>query len=189
MEPYAPVGSYAPVGGTLASLTDMAAYVTMQLNEGVSATGKRVVSATNLAECWKPHIDLPTSPELDPDLVSAGYGMGWIAQTYRGGRRLIWHNGGIDGFASFIGFFPEDELGLVILTNMGPLPRGLFFSIYVLNLLLSAHFGLNVGVNETVLAQYQAAEQHLSDLAAQARPVDCRMRSRPTSASTRRAGC
>jgi CubicO group peptidase (beta-lactamase class C family) len=171
-QPYAPVGSYAPVGGTLASLTDMAAYVAMQLNGGTSATGERVVSAANLAECWNPHIDLPTSPELDPDLVSAGYGMGWISQTYRDGRRLVWHNGGIDGFASYIGFFPQDDLGLVVLTNMGPLPRGLYFAPYVLNLLLSAHFGLNLGVNETVVAQYQAAEQHLSDLAAQAEPVD-----------------
>ena len=171
-QPYAPVGSYVPVGGTLASLTDMAAYVTMQLNGGASATGGRVVSAANLAECWKPHIDLPTSPELDPDLVSAGYGMGWISQTYRDGRRLVWHNGGIDGFASYIGFFPEDDLGLVVLTNMGPLPRGVFFSFYVVNLLLSAQFGLNVGANETVVAQYQTAEQHLIDLAAQAEPVD-----------------
>jgi hypothetical protein len=55
---------------------------------------------------------------------------------------------------------------------MGPLPRGLYFSTFVVNLLLSAHFGLNVGVNETVVAQYQAAEQHLTDLAAQAKPVD-----------------
>ncbi len=171
-EPYAPVGSYAPVGGTLASLTDMANYVAMQLNGGVSITGERVASAANLAECWTPHIDLPTSPELDPDLVSAGYGMGWISQTYRGGRRLVWHNGGIDGFSTFIGFFPEDDLGLVVLTNMGPLSRGLFFAPYVLNLLLSARFSLNVGVNETVVAQYQTAEQHLSDLAAQAKPVD-----------------
>ena len=171
-QPYPPVGSYAPVGGTLANLTDMAAYVTVQLNSGRSATGERVVSATNLAECWKPHIDLPTSPELDPDLVSAGYGMGWISQTYRDGRRLVWHNGGIDGFAIFVGFFPEDDLGLVVLTNMGPLPRGLFFSIYVLNLLLEARFGLNAGANKAVVAQYQTAEQHLTDLASQAELVD-----------------
>ena len=171
-DPYAPVGSYAPVGGTLASLTDMAAYVAMQLNGGASIAGGRVVSAANLAECWKPHIDLPTSPELDPDLMSAGYGMGWIAQIYRGGTRLVWHNGGIDGFTTFIGFFPEDHLGLVILTNMGPLPRGLYFTTYVLNLLLNARFGLNAGGNEAVVAQYRAAEQRLNDLAARAEPVD-----------------
>ncbi len=150
----------------------MAAYVSLQLNAGVSLTGERVVSAENLAECWTPHIAVPTSPVLDPDLVSAGYGMGWIAQTYREGRRLIWHNGGIDGFTTFIGFFPEDDLGLVVLTNMGPLPRGLYFTGYVLSLLLSARFGLNLGVNEAIVAQYQAAEQQLSDLAARAEPID-----------------
>jgi CubicO group peptidase (beta-lactamase class C family) len=171
-QPYAPVGSYWPVGGTLASLIDMAAYVTMQLNGGISISGERVVSAATLAECWTPHIDLPTSPELDPDLVSAGYGMGWISQTYRDGRRLVWHNGGIDGFTTSIGFFPEDDLGLIVLTNMGPLPRGLYFTGYVLSLLLSARFGLNVGTSQTIIAQYQTAEQHLSDLAAQAEPVD-----------------
>jgi CubicO group peptidase (beta-lactamase class C family) len=171
-QPYAPVGSYAPVGGTLASLTDMAAYVTMQLNGGRSAMGERVVSPANLAECWKPHIDTPIPPDLEPDLVRVGYGMGWIAQTYRDGRRLVWHNGGIDGFATFIGFFPEDDLGLVVLTNMGPLSRGLYFTTYVLNLLLSARFGLNAEANETVLGTYQTAEQHLSDLAAEAVPVD-----------------
>jgi CubicO group peptidase (beta-lactamase class C family) len=170
-QPFPPVGAYAPVGGTLATLTDMAAYVTMQLNGGVSVTGERVVSAENLAECWTPHIEVPTSPDLDPDLVSAGYGMGWIAQTYRGGRRLVWHNGGIDGFTTFIGFFPEDDLGLVVLTNMGPLPRGLYFTGYVLSLLLRARFGLNAGASEAIVAQYQAAEQQLSDLGAQAAPV------------------
>jgi hypothetical protein len=61
---------------------------------------------------------------------------------------------------------------VVVLTNIGPLSRGLYFAPYVLNLLLSAHFGLNVGGNETVVAQYQTAEQQLSNLAAQAKPVD-----------------
>ena len=171
--PYGPVGSYAPVGGTLANLTDMANYVAMQLNGGVSTSGGRVVSAANLAECWTPHIDLPTSPELDPDMVSAGYGMGWISQTYRGGRRLVWHNGAIDGFTTFIGFFPDDDLGLVVLTNTGLWPRGLYFAqFYVPNLLFSGRFGLNQGVNDAVVAQYRAAAQQLADLAAQAQPVD-----------------
>jgi len=176
--PYAQVGAYAPIGGTLASLTDMANYVALQLNEGVSLTGDRVVSAANLAERWKPHIDAPMPPEfgpdvVGPDLVSSGYGMGWVIQTYRDGRRFVGHSGGIDGFTTFIGFFPDDQLGLVVLTNMGPWPRGLYFAqFYVPNLLLSGRFGLNQGVNDAVVAQYRAAEQQLTDLAAQAEPVD-----------------
>lgn len=171
-QPYGAVGSYAPVGGTLATLTDMAAYIAMQLNGGVSVSGGQVVTGANLAACWQPRIAFPVSAALEPDLVRAGYGMGWISQTYRDGQRLVWHNGGIDGFSTFIGFFPDDGLGLVILTNIGPLPRGLFFTAYVLNLLLGARFGLNRGANEAVLAQYQAAEQRLRDLAAQAEPMD-----------------
>lgn len=169
--PNAPVGAYAPVGGTLASLTDMAAYISTQLNAGLGPGGDRVVSAANLAECWRPHIDVPTAPALDPDLVQAGYGMGWISQTYRDGRRLVWHNGGIDGYTTFIGFFPEDNLGLAVLTNMGPLPRGLFFTGYVLNRLLSLRFGLSSGADAAITAQYGDMKQQLGDLAAQATPV------------------
>jgi CubicO group peptidase (beta-lactamase class C family) len=173
-QPYAPVGSFAPAGGTLATLTDMANYVAMQLNRGVSVTGERVVSAENLAECWRGHIALPmaTSGE-EPAVVGASYGMGWVDYTYRGGRRFVGHSGGIDGFTTFIGFFPGDNLGLVVLTNMGPYSRGLAFApVFVPNLLMASQFGLNGDGNDAVVADYQAAEQHLADLAAQAAPVD-----------------
>jgi CubicO group peptidase (beta-lactamase class C family) len=82
-EPFAPLGSYAPAGGTLANLTGMANYVTMQLRRGVAIDGTRVVSEANLAECWNPHIAVPTSAVLDPDAVSTGYGMGWMSVEYK----------------------------------------------------------------------------------------------------------
>ncbi|MCA9879444.1 MAG: beta-lactamase family protein [Thermomicrobiales bacterium] len=169
--PNAPVGAYAPVGGVMANLTDMASYITMQLNAGLGSGGERVVSSANLAACWEPHIDVPMSPAIDPDLAHAGYGMGWISQTYQDGRRLVWHNGGIDGFSTLIGFCPEENLGLVVLSNMGPLPRGLFFTSYVLNRLLTLRFGLNAGSDAAIIAQYRDMAQQLHDLAAQARPV------------------
>ncbi len=169
---YGPVGSYAPAGGTLASLDDMAAYVRMQLRRGVSVNGHRVVSARNLAECWKPHIPVPVSPELDPDATSSGYAMGWIHNRYRDGTSLIWHNGGIDGFTSFIGFLPQHDLGLVVLNAMNPAPTGPFFYLYVLNLLLSERFGLNRGVPAKIHAQYLAALEGLRLLGRQTRPAD-----------------
>jgi CubicO group peptidase (beta-lactamase class C family) len=114
--------------------------------------GVEVVSAANLAECWKPHVDVPTSPEFDPDVVRAGYAMGWIHQTYRDGTSLVWHNGGIDGFTTLIGFMPERDIGLVVLNNMNPASIGFFFYQAVLNHLLSQRFGLNQGVNERIEA-------------------------------------
>lgn len=146
-QPWAPMGSFSPTGGTQASLSDMANYLSLRLNRGVSVTGARIVSADNLAECWQPHIDVPISPTLDPDLRKAGYGMGWLNQTYRDGRTLLWHNGNIDGFTAYLGFLPEDDLGLVILTNVGTSPRGRSFYQYVLNLLLGSQFGHNPRIN------------------------------------------
>lgn len=169
--PYGPVGSYAPVGGTLATLNDMAAYVRLQLRKGVSVNGRRVVSQANLAECWKPHISLPLSPDLNPDVVKAGYGMGWVRDRFNDGTSLVWHNGGIDGFTSWIGFLPEHDLGLVVLNSMNPGPTGTLLYSYVLNLLLSQRLGLNRGVPEKVLDAYEAASSQLLELGSQARPV------------------
>jgi CubicO group peptidase (beta-lactamase class C family) len=65
-EPGVPVGSFGPIGGVMAGLTDMASYVSLQLNGGLSPTGTRVVSSANLAECWIPHIDVPILPLFGP---------------------------------------------------------------------------------------------------------------------------
>jgi CubicO group peptidase (beta-lactamase class C family) len=169
VEPWVPVGSFAPSGGVMAGLTDMAAYVRLQLRRGISAAGTRVVSAANLAECWQPHIDA-TLPLLGPDVISLGYGMGWYQRTYTDGRRLIEHGGLVDGFPSWIGFFPDDNLGLVVLTNQ--FHAGSVFCSYVLNLLLEARFGLNRGANETAVTEYRDAFAHFTATAAQAGPVD-----------------
>jgi CubicO group peptidase (beta-lactamase class C family) len=168
---WVPIGSFAPAGSGLSSLTDMAGYISMQLSEGLSLGGTRVVSAGNLAECWLPHIDVRVLAALDPDTTSAGYGMGWYAQTYGVGRRLVWHNGFIEGFTTYIGFLPDDDLGLVVLTNQDT-PDGLPFYTYVLNLFLSDIFGINTGANEAVASLYKGARQKLQDTAAQSGPVD-----------------
>ncbi|WP_345702117.1 serine hydrolase domain-containing protein [Kitasatospora terrestris] len=169
---FGPVGSYAPAGGTLASLEDMAAYVRLQLRGGVSVDGRRVVSAANLAECWEPHIPVPVSPDLDPDVTASGYGMGWIRNRFCDGTPLVWHNGGIDGFTSYIGFLPEHDLGLVVLNGTNPSPTGPYFYLYVLNLLLSERFGLNKGVPEKVHAAYLAALEDLRALGRRTAPTD-----------------
>ncbi len=170
--PYAPVGSYMPVGGTLATLKDMAAYVRLQLRKGISVGDRKVVSPANLTECWKPHIDVPTSPELDPDAIGAGYAMGWINETYRGGTSFVWHNGGIDGFTTLIGFLPDHDIGLVVLNNMNPATIGIFFYLSVLNHLIGHRFGLNVGVNEKIAAAYDETMAKLRETWDRTAPVD-----------------
>jgi CubicO group peptidase (beta-lactamase class C family) len=184
--PYGPVGSYAPVGGCLASLIDTASYVQLQLRQGSSITGATVVSAANLAECHQRHIDIPTSPDLDPDAIASGYALGWINTSYRDGSSLIWHNGGIDGFTTFIGFLPEHDIGLVVLNSMNPSNVGPLFYTAVLDALISERFGLNVGVEDEVLAVYDETISGLGDVWDQSGPVAAR-RSHRSSATTRTA--
>lgn len=170
-EPWSAIGSYAPTGGALANLTDMVTFIRLQLGGGVAPSGTRVVSTQNLAECWKPHIDVPANTMDGTDVVSRGYGMGWIPFTYTAAGRLIWHTGEYDGFGSFQSFLPDNDLGLIILTNMSVTSTNYFYR-YVLDLLLNRAFGINGGVNDIVVAEYQDAARHLTDLAAQAGPVD-----------------
>ena len=64
---------------------------------------------------------------FDPDSLSLSYAMGWEDKTYKGDVRFIFHNGFVDGFFSFIGFFPSHDLGFVVLTNMNAPNGGLLF--------------------------------------------------------------
>lgn len=170
-EPWVPIGCIAPAGATLAALKDMAAYIRLQLRRGESAGGTRVVSSRNLEECWRPHIAVPPAPTDGPDLESGGYGMGWIDYRYTTGVRLVWHTGFWDGFGAFIGFFPEEDLGLAVLANMSQTSTYYFYK-YVLNLLMENRFELQKAGNETVVAGYQDAAEARTALAAQTRPVD-----------------
>jgi hypothetical protein len=97
--------------------------------------------------------------------------MGWIDYTYKGGHRLMWHTGFWDGFGAFIGFLPEEDLGLIVITNMS-VGSSNYFHKYVLNLLLSSSFGLNREMNEKIVAGYQDAARSLANAAAQSVAVD-----------------
>lgn len=167
-------GSAAPTGGALSTLEDLAAYLRMQLRRGQSVSGARVVSAGNLTECWKAHVDSHVDHTLDPDAATAAYGMGWYHQTFTDGSSLVWHNGGIDGFTAFLGFLPDHDLGLVVLNNTGFAPNGNYFYTYVLNLLLGQRFGLNQGVTEKAVAASDADLGLLTTLGARTRPIDPR---------------
>jgi hypothetical protein len=75
----------------------------------------------------------------------------------QGGTSLVWHNGAFDGFTAFVGFLPQHDLGLTVLNNMTAGPAGIWFYTYVLNLVMSERFGLNVGVPDKVLATEASA--------------------------------
>jgi CubicO group peptidase (beta-lactamase class C family) len=92
----------APAGSLKASAREMALFISTQLQQGVAPNGSRVVSAANLTETWRPHLE--------------SYGMGWET-SHPQGVTLISHEGAFDNYLSVIGLLPEYNLGFVILAN------------------------------------------------------------------------
>jgi CubicO group peptidase (beta-lactamase class C family) len=100
-------------GSVYASIADMSKWVQFNLQNSRA-------KPSAFADLYQPQIEIsPPAPEF-PEIGAMHYGLGWAVSSYRG-HRLIWHNGGIDGYASQVLFFPDLNLGFVVLTNGGAL--------------------------------------------------------------------
>ena len=172
--PFVSLAGISPAGSGLASATDMARYLVTQMQGGVAPDGARVVSAANLAETHRPGILLELGalgpPEFRTDTVDLHYGMGWLSETYRDGRRLLWHSGGIDGFSALMGFFPEEQLGFAFLTNAGR--GGGLLNLSIQASLRDRLFGLTRELPAFLAGFVPALEARTAELAAQTGPVD-----------------
>ncbi|MCE5208417.1 MAG: beta-lactamase family protein, partial [Chloroflexi bacterium] len=118
--PFRNIDAIGPAGSINSTVLDMAKWVITHLNEG-KYKDKQIISKANLQQ-----MHIPTTPiqgsffpgmEEVKELGDTSYGLGWFLQPYRG-RRLIHHGGNIDGFSALISFIPDDQLGVVLLTNM-----------------------------------------------------------------------
>ncbi len=120
--PHRNIDNVAPAGSILSSVSDMTRWMLLMLGEG-ELEGKRILSKETAAEVWKPSIIYPMSPEskaLFPSTHFSTYGLGWGLRDYRG-RFVATHSGGIDGMLSQILLVPEEELGIMVLTNTSPM--------------------------------------------------------------------
>jgi CubicO group peptidase (beta-lactamase class C family) len=178
--PFISIDGVAPAGAGLASATDMARYLMTYVNGGVAPGGQRVVSAANVAEMHRPGIVIepgalvPT--EQAPDTVTLHYDLGWLDETFRDSRRLLWHGGGIDGFSAVMGFFPAEKLGFAVLTNDGE--GGSLCHRSVQASLLDRLFGLNHDLPALLADAFAKAEAQRDELAAQTQRVDASVVSR-----------
>jgi len=130
--PYRNIDNIAPAGAINSSVIEMANWHRFQLGNGKFG-GKQILDPAILQVTHDPHIVIPVSPDEKKDFPSThfvAYGLGWALQDYRG-RLIIWHNGGIDGMLSHQGFLPEENLGIVVLTNSDSsgLDAALFYRI------------------------------------------------------------
>ena len=103
-------------GGYYSNAHDMAQYLRFQLANGMYG-GKRLISERSMAEMRSVNIgSLAPVYVSDSAAASLGYGLGWFLQYYRGHRALD-HGGAIDGMLAAMTLLPEDQIGVVVLTN------------------------------------------------------------------------
>jgi CubicO group peptidase (beta-lactamase class C family) len=145
-----------PAGSINSSAAEMAKWVTLQLNHGKFPGGNaRLFSEAQSHTMWSAQTILPAGERPGPlaPLSSkfAAYALGWGLRDYHG-RKLVGHTGGVAGFVSRVMLVPEENLGVVILTNAEQ--GGAFDSI--LYHVLDHYFGLP---STDWIAAFQAADE------------------------------
>lgn len=98
---------FGPAGALNSNLADMSRWLRMQLARGMFGEAV-IVSEANLDVTWTPRVAMS-------ERVS--YALGWVVSATPNGR-VIWHNGGTTGFGAHVGFVPDRDLGVIVLSNL-----------------------------------------------------------------------
>lgn len=106
-------------GGINASVTDIAAWLQVQLNGG-KLPESVLWSPAQAKEMWTPQTivassDGPTAENPVRPVMSA-YALGWFVQDYRGAR-MISHSGGLSGQVTQTAMIPSKGIGVAVFSN------------------------------------------------------------------------
>lgn len=104
----------APAGGVYTTSTDLSKWLKMLLNNG-EFEGSQVLDEKTIKKMFHPYV-VSVFPRRFEEHFYENYGLGWMITNYRG-KLHIHHAGNIDGFTSTVDLWPEEDLGIAILTN------------------------------------------------------------------------
>jgi len=116
--PYVNWDNMGAAGGVVSSASDMLNWMNLQLNGGRFMDWEIFDPATQV-EFWTPHNNFKvkaTTHENYRNRNFSAYALGWSISDFQG-KRIIYHGGGYDGMYSKVSLMPEENLGIVILTN------------------------------------------------------------------------
>jgi CubicO group peptidase (beta-lactamase class C family) len=119
-------------GAIISSSDDMAEWMIMHLKNGV-VNGDTLLDPVQQNMLWTLHNNYTLSEkgkETIPGRHFTGYGLGYGLQDYYG-RMLVSHGGGYDGMYSRVAMMPDENIGIVILTNsMSGISTPLSYAIF-----------------------------------------------------------
>jgi CubicO group peptidase (beta-lactamase class C family) len=113
--------TWAAAAGIKSNLVDLSKWAVTQLNAGKTAEGKRVWSEKASEEMWSAQtivpIRTPSTAGLKPTKPNfSAYGLGWSLRDYRG-RKIVSHGGALTGMVTTVVLVPEEQIGIILLTN------------------------------------------------------------------------
>jgi len=98
--------AYIPAGAVVSNITDMLLYAQAQLGDDMVLT---------LCHHSLKQVDASDKWSRMAGLCVDEIGMSWIIDTENG---IVWHNGGTGVHSSYIGFCPEKNTAVVVLSNL-----------------------------------------------------------------------
>lgn len=114
--------------GINSSGRDLAKWLTVLLNNK-DKSGQPFLKLETIAETRKPHIKVgpPQGGRLFPKdrVPDIDYGMGWFIHKYDQ-LNVLSHMGGMTGIRSIIAICPEEQIGIVVVSNIGGMRVSLF---------------------------------------------------------------
>ncbi len=127
--PFRGIDEMAPAGAINSNVEDMSRYLLFHLNQG-KYEGKQLLSAANAQQMQSPQMVIQ-GPLRYPEIGHAAYGMAFVVSSYRG-HKMVQHGGAIDGFIALLTFLPQDNLGVVVLTNstVRQLPNVITYNVF-----------------------------------------------------------
>lgn len=129
--PWVDWDNIAPAGSVNSSVREMSKWIMLQLGRG-TYKDKEFFSRNASLEMWtvnNPFKVSEASMKLWPGKHFSGYGLGWSLYDYHG-KLVVTHGGGLEGQISKVLLVPEENLGIVILTNrINSLPTYLAYEI------------------------------------------------------------
>ncbi len=115
--PWVSWDNVAATGGLISSVSDLSKWMIFNLNHGVNGKDTLLTRQTRNM-LWTPHNSRPVdhTRENDYGMHFRGYGLGWGLSDFHG-RLKVSHTGGYDGFITAVTLVPDENLGVVVLTN------------------------------------------------------------------------
>ena len=127
---------YDPYEGVASTVSDMARFMILQVQDGIAHSRKRVISPANLepARGGEGTVgDCLDWQRTEP----CRRGMGWIAVDVGGGEVVRAYRGGIAGFSVAMGYLQRQGVGWVVLNNKDPELGGRDFNGQAMDAFLS----------------------------------------------------